>query len=296
MPKPRSSLPSKVTLVALALLVIIAILQSLHRQFILEKFLIWILVALVVIPIIFTLVILRKEKLNIILGKLDTDNRLILENIIGILQNIYFNEKTMVQTLSANVSEDKVIELYSEIVKMAHLSILNYIQAHDGNINRSEKLKIRLYAIRDIIAFVIRIVLSPLYPYFIREMRFLKVAAIPDALGIGLNSIEDTDKDLNKKLKAQLWDATKIIRTNKSVNAIQKCLRYSHATSNLYLTKLLGAKRIFTSSNLQLSEAEKIIPLNKLRLDVALTRGDPDHLMSQRFAEVANVVSKELME
>jgi len=281
MPKPRSSLPSIVTLIAIILLVILAILQSQHIEFVPDKYLIWVLVALVFIPIALTIYTLRKEKLSVILGKLDTDSRLIVENIVDTLQQIYLNEKTIARTLSADISEDKVTEMYSEIMKVLGLRIISYMPHPDDEVTVRTVMKLLLYAARDIVVIVIIVGLSHLFPYFIREMRFLRVAAVPDVLEIGLNSIEGTDKDLNQTLKMQLLNASKMIRTEKSVNVIQKCLKYSHATNNLYLIELLASKQAILS--------------NKVRLYAELTRRNPDHLMSQRFAEVARAVSNELV-
>lgn len=286
MPKPRSSTPAAVTLICIVLLFVVYVLKWQYPEFIPDKYLIGVLIALVVIPVIFTQYVLHEEKLHVALGKLDTDNRRILENIIVTLQNIYLNEKKMVVTLSASISEDKAVETYSEILKALGIRMPSYLPRSDDKVTLRTAIKMVLYAIWDIVVIVIIIGLARLFPYFIREMRFLRAAAVPDMLGIGLNSIEGTDKGLNRALKKRLWGATKTIRTEKSVNVIQKCLKYSHAINNLYLMELLASPKITTSS----------IPSSKLQLYATLTRGDPDHLISQRFAEVARVISNELAE
>ena len=128
-----------------------------------------------------------------------------------------------------------------------------------------------------------KVAFSRLLPYFIREMQFLEVSTIPDTLEIGLKTARNIDSNFNQLLETlnrQLRDATKWFRTDNSVNVIQKCLKYSHATNNLYLVNLLNTDKTNIS--------------NKLKRYAELTRGNFGYLMSQRFAEVASILSKEL--
>ena len=282
MPKPRSRLPAIVILIAIVVVLAIAFLQWQEPELIPEKYIIWILVASAIIPIAFYVFTVQREKLTTVLSKLDDDSKQRLENIIGILQQVYFNEKTMVETLSTTISKDKVETMNSEINKTSGFRLSGYLQAHEGEYSLIEKIKLVMFTVWDIIILTI-IAFSRLFPYFIREMRFLEASTIPDTLEIGLNNARNIDDNFDKLLKTlevQLQDATKWIRTDNSINVIQKCLRYSHATNNLYLVKLLNADKTNIS--------------NKLKRYAELTRGNYGHLMSQRFAEVASVLSREL--
>jgi hypothetical protein len=237
------------------------------------------MMAIVAVPIITCLFVLRKEKLSNVISKLDGENRRIVENIIGILQQIYFNGEKMVEELSSSVPDGKIEAINEETNRVLGLKLFNFAKSYHGKRTINVVIKASFYALWDISVFI---ALMLVLPRFMKEAVMFNTSAVPDVIGIGLSIIENTENDLNIVLRKQLWDATKIIRSDKSVNAIQKCLKYSRAVNNLYLIKLLNVKnRDAMSSTL-------------FRIYTASASGDNDHLMAQRFAEVASNISREL--
>ncbi len=74
MPKPRSYLPAIVTLIAIMLVLAIAFGEWLYPEIISKKYVAWILIVSVVIPVLFYVCTARREKLTAALGKLDADD------------------------------------------------------------------------------------------------------------------------------------------------------------------------------------------------------------------------------
>lgn len=68
-PKPRSSIPSVVTLVAIVLLLLVTFLQWQNPAYIPENYLLWVILAIVVVPVAVCLFMLKREKLSNVLSK-----------------------------------------------------------------------------------------------------------------------------------------------------------------------------------------------------------------------------------
>ena len=146
------------------------------------------------------------------------------------------------------------------------------IQEHEGEFSTKEKMRMILFICWFFIVLTTVLLSRYIFPYSIREQQLFMVASVPESLGI-------TKENEKLPLYQQLRDKSKWIRTDNSVNVIRKCLKYSHAVNNLYLIKLINAEN--ESRNIWFKRYSYI------------TRDNYDHLMSQRFAEVANVLSKE---
>ncbi|MFC1943842.1 hypothetical protein ACFLWO_04645 [Chloroflexota bacterium] len=274
MPKPRSYIPALITLLAILVVIGVAIEEYIDENLLSDTLEIVILVIAAIIPIISYIIVFWREKLQVILNKLDEKDRKLVEKVVSILEQIYFDEKDNIESISKSITELDTEKVNKELNHVIGLGYFEKLQEYDSKVDAKEKIKMICFIGWALLVLVTISFSKFIFPYFIREYQFFLVSSVPSVLGI-------TKSDENTPLYQQLSNESIWIRTDDSVNVIRKCLKYSHATNNLYLISLINKDKVETSNN------------RWMKVYANYTSGYFNHLMEQRFAEVANILSKE---